>query len=136
MWQRAVNARPWLAGYALLSPILILMLVMMVAPIATLALMSFWIQDNFDIDTTLTLGNYWKLIAPSETTTYWMGIPFPLENPVYAILLTKSLIIAFVCTVLVMLCAYPMAYFLAVKVEPKWRAALLVLVMATLVVIL
>jgi spermidine/putrescine transport system permease protein len=113
LWQRAVNARPWLAGYALLSPILILMLVMMVAPIVTLVMMSFWIQDNFDIDTTFTLGNYWKLIAPSETATYFMGVPFPLENPVYAILLAKSLVIAFVCTVLVLLLAYPMAYFLA-----------------------
>jgi len=119
LWRRAVNACPWLAGYALLSPILLLMLVMMVAPIVTLVLMSFWIQDNFDIDTTFTLNNYWKLIAPSETTTYWMGIPFPLENPVYAILLAKSLVIAFICTVLVLLLAYPMAYFLAFYVTRR-----------------
>lgn len=33
-------------------------------------------------------------------------------------------------TLLTALVAYPMAYFLAVKVEPRWRVALLVLVMA------
>ena len=33
-------------------------------------------------------------------------------------------------TLLTALVAYPMAYFLAVKVEPRWRLALLVLVMA------
>ncbi len=33
-------------------------------------------------------------------------------------------------TLLTALFAYPMAYFLAVKVEPRWRVALLVLVMA------
>ena len=102
LWRRALNARPWLAGYALLTPTLVVMLLMMVAPIATLILMSFWTQNNFDIDTTFTLVNYWTLIAPSDTSTLWMGIPFPFENPVYAILLLKSLVIAFVCTVMVM----------------------------------
>ncbi|MFO0991838.1 MAG: ABC transporter permease [Hyphomicrobiales bacterium] len=116
VWRRAVNGRPWLAGYALLSPILILMLVMMVAPIVALVLMSFWTQDNFEIDTSFTLANYWKLIAPSDTTTFWMGVPFPFENPVYAILLAKSLVIAFVCTLLVLLLAYPMAYYLAFRI--------------------
>jgi spermidine/putrescine transport system permease protein len=104
------------AGYALLSPAILIVLTMLVAPMAALVVLSFWTQNGFEIDTGLTLANYWALVAPSDQPTVWMGISFPFQNPVYAILLLKSLVMSLAVTVAVILVAYPMAYFLAFRV--------------------
>ena len=106
----------WLRGYLLMSPTMLLMLAMLIIPIIALVLISFWTQDLYSLDTTFTLDNYWELIEPSKKTTYWWGIPFPLANAVYAILLVKSIFIALMATAAVVLVAYPMAYFLAFRV--------------------
>jgi spermidine/putrescine transport system permease protein len=106
----------WLRGYLLMGPTILLMVALLIAPLASLAVRSFWTQHGFEIDTTFTLHNYWVLIAPSDKVTWWSGIPFPLENPAYAIVLLKSLGISFAATVAVLLIAYPMAYFLAFRV--------------------
>lgn len=88
----------------------------LVAPVVALVAMSFWTQRGFDIDRSFTLANYWRLIEPSVEPTYWMGIAFPFAYPVPAILLFKSLVISLLATMLVILAAYPMAYFLAFRV--------------------
>jgi len=106
----------WLRGYLLMSPTMLLMLLMLIVPIVALIIISFWTQDLYSIDTTFTLDNYWHLIQPGKKTTYWWGIPFPLLNPVYAILLVKSVILSLMATAAVILLAYPMAYFLAFRV--------------------
>ena len=106
----------WLRGYLLMSPTMALMIAMLIVPIVALVLLSFWTQDVYTIDRTFTLDNYWNLIEPSKTTTYWWGIPFPLVEPVYAILLVKSIILSLMATTAVVLTAYPMAYFLAFRV--------------------
>ena len=112
----AVRLSGWMAGYALLSPSILVIALMLVAPMLALIVLSFWTQTGFDIDTTPTLANYWELAAPAETPTVWMGIPFPFKNPVHAILLVKSLVMSLMVTVAVILVAYPMAYFLAFRV--------------------
>jgi spermidine/putrescine transport system permease protein len=89
---------------------------LLIAPLASLLLRSFWTQHGFEIDTTFTLHNYWELIAPSDEVTYWSGIPFPMKNPAYAIVIVKSLLISLGATVAVIAIAYPMAYFLAFRV--------------------
>ena len=106
----------WLRGYLLMSPTMLLMLLMLIVPIIALVIISFWTQDLYSIDTTFTLDNYWHLVEPGKKTTYWWGIPFPLLNPVYAILLVKSVILSLMATAAVILLAYPMAYFLAFRV--------------------
>ena len=106
----------WIRGYLLMSPTIFLMLAMLIAPLLSLLLRSFWTQHGFEIDRTFTLHNYWELIAPSNEATYWSGIPFPLKNPAYAIVILKSLLISFAATVAVIAIAYPMAYFLAFRV--------------------
>ena len=106
----------WIRGYLLMTPTILLMCGLLLAPLASLLLRSFWTQHGFEIDTTFTLHNYWELIAPSDETTYWSGIPFPLKNPAYAIVVLKSLLISLGATVAVILIAYPMAYFLAFRV--------------------
>jgi spermidine/putrescine transport system permease protein len=44
------------------------------------------------------------------------GIPFYFKNPIYLILLFKSIVMSLVATVAVILLGYPMAYFLAFRV--------------------
>jgi spermidine/putrescine transport system permease protein len=106
----------WVRGYLLMTPTILLMISLLLAPLGSLFLRSFWTQHGFEIDKTFTLHNYWELIAPSDEVTYWSGIPFPLKNPAYAIVIIKSLAISFAATIAVILIAYPMAYFLAFRV--------------------
>ena len=114
-------------GYVLLSPTLALMGAMMAAPLAALVILSFWTQQNFDIDITPSLRNYRHLFEPSKDVTSWFGIPFPLAHPVYAILLVKSVLMSFAVTVAVIMVAYPMAYFLAFRVQ-RHKTAWLILI--------
>jgi spermidine/putrescine transport system permease protein len=116
-----------LRGYLLLSPTLALMAAMMAAPLAALVILSFWTQQNFDIDVTPGLTNYRHLFEPSKDATYWFGIPFPLAHPVYAILLVKSVLMSLAVTVAVIVAAYPMAYFLAFRVQ-RHKTAWLILI--------
>ncbi len=104
-----------LRGYLLLSPTLLVMFLMLVVPIGGMIAFSFFTQVYFSIDTTPTLDNYWAIIKPGEGVTYF-GVPVPLETPIYVILLVKSLFMSFVATTVIILMAYPMAYFLAFRV--------------------
>ena len=123
----ALHPRKGLRGYVLLSPTLVLMAAVMAAPLAALVILSFWTQQNFDIDLTPSLRNYRHLIGPSAEVTYWFGIPFPLAHPAYAILLVKSVLMSAAVTVAVVLVAYPMAYFLAFRVR-QHKTAWLILI--------
>ncbi len=107
----------WMAGYALLTPAFLVMAVMMVAPLLALVALSFWTQNGFEIDRTPTLANYWTIIEPSDKPFFWLGIPFPFKYPPPAVLMLKSVVVSFVATALVILLAYPMAYFLAFRVK-------------------
>jgi spermidine/putrescine transport system permease protein len=112
-----VQRYPWLHGYALMTPTLVVMLAMLVTPLVAMVVRSFWTQNLFEIDMTFTLRNYLQIFGPGEKTTYWMGIPFPLANPVYLILLVKSILMSLCVTAFVLLLAYPMAYFMAFRVK-------------------
>jgi spermidine/putrescine transport system permease protein len=112
----AAARSPHLAGYALLSPALLLMAALLVAPVVALVILSFWTQTGFDIDRTFTLANYYKIIEPASEPTVWMGISFPLKYPIPSILMLKSLVMSLTATFAVILLAYPMAYFLAFHV--------------------
>ena len=106
-----------MAGYTLLTPAFLVMAVMMVAPLLALLALSFWTQNGFEIDRTPTLANYWTIIEPSDEPFFWMGIPFPFKYPPPAVLMLKSIVVSLVATVLVILLAYPMAYFLAFRIK-------------------
>jgi spermidine/putrescine transport system permease protein len=104
-----------LRGYLLLSPTLLVMIAMLIVPMAGMVAFSFFTQIYFDIDTTPTLNNYWTIVKPGAGATY-LGIPFPFETPIYLILLFKSILMSLVATTIIILMAYPMAYFLAFRV--------------------
>jgi spermidine/putrescine transport system permease protein len=104
-----------LRGYLLLSPTLVVMFLMLIVPVGGMVAFSFFTQIYFNIDTTPTLNNYWTIIKPGEGARY-LGIPFPFETPIYLILLFKSIMMSLVSTIVIILLAYPMAYFLAFRV--------------------
>lgn len=86
-----------LRGYGLISPTLIVMVVTMGMPIGLCIAYSFWTQDYLTIDRTFTLANYQEAIT----------------HPLYRTLLLRSLMISGITTVITVLLAYPMAYFVA-----------------------
>jgi spermidine/putrescine transport system permease protein len=93
-----------LRGYALISPTLLAMLLLLGAPLVSLVVLSFWTQNYFEFDTTPTLRNYVKLLD-------WQ------DSPVYLRTLWRSLLMAGAATTAVVLLAYPIAYFLAFRVK-------------------
>jgi spermidine/putrescine transport system permease protein len=107
-----------LRGYLLLSPTLLVMLILLIAPMGGLIGISFCTQVYFTLDCTPTLQNYWTIIKPTGEWTYAAGfIPLPvLATPIYVLLLIRSIVMSLVATAVIILMAYPMAYFLAFRV--------------------
>jgi spermidine/putrescine transport system permease protein len=106
-----------LRGYLLLSPTLLVMFALLVLPVGNLLRISFCTQVYFTIDCTPTLNNYWAIFKPSGEFAYFLGfISIPrLETPIYLVLLARSIWMSLQATVVIMLLAYPMAYFLAFR---------------------
>nr|WP_298685361.1 ABC transporter permease [uncultured Dongia sp.] len=109
------TARPeWLDGLWLIVPTLLIVVGMMVAPLAGIVLVSFWSQTGFDIQRDWNLDNY--------------RILFTAEGALYRILILKSLWMSLTATIAVVLLAYPMAYFMAFRIE---RAKLIWIILLT-----
>ena len=103
------------AAYGLLLPALLVLFALMVIPLASLLVLSFWRQEGFTLFREFSLDNYRFVFAPSSTPRYFAGIPFPFENPIYLMLAAKSVLMSALATAAVVLLAYPMAYFLAFR---------------------
>ena len=98
-------------AYSLLSPSLLLLIFVFAFPIFFLVAYSFWTQDYVTVDTTLTLENY-KIVVNKAS---------------YHALIKRSLIISSLTTLVTVLLAYPMAYFVAFVVKDHkllWLIAL------------
>ncbi len=101
VWSRLLYRREWLRGYLLLTPALVVMGAAIIVPLITMIAMSFWSVTGYTMDTTATLGNYVAMT----------------QQPMYRVLITRSLAIsAFATGVTVVLC-YPMAYYVAFHVH-------------------
>lgn len=90
-----------LRGYSLLSPAMVLMLIALAAPLVMLITMSFWTQDYLDFNKGFHLDNYEKFF---QKKLYWF-------------LLLKSMRISATVTLVTVVLAYPMAYFIAFRVQ-------------------
>jgi spermidine/putrescine transport system permease protein len=88
-------------GLALLSPTMAIMLAALAAPMALLALYSFWSQDGYALNRHATLAQYATAIGRDS----------------YRALFWRSIGIASLVTVVTVALAYPMAYFVAFRVE-------------------
>jgi spermidine/putrescine transport system permease protein len=100
-------------GYLLASPAILVILAALAVPVGLLVLYSFWSQDYVTLDTTLTLDNY-RTIA---------------DRPIYHAVMLRSIAIAGLVTVLTVLLAYPLAYYVAFDVT---RRKMLWLILVTL----
>ena len=97
-----------------------MLLGLLVVPFVTLVIRSFWTQVNFDFDTTLTLNNYAKIFAlgwKENVELFNLKIDWPFTNAIYTVLLAKSVLMSITVTAVVIMFAYPMAYFLAFRVQ-------------------
>ena len=90
-------------GLKLISPTFVYVLVMLAAPLLMVITFSFWTQDYLTIDTTPTLDNYREA---------W-------GTPLYQVLMWRSLRISLTVTVVTVLLAFPIAYFLSFKVTKR-----------------
>jgi len=96
-YRRSEGAR----GLALMSPTMLVMLAALAAPLVLLALYSFWSQNGYALDTHFTLAQY----------------QVSLGRAGYRALFLRSLAISSLVTVITVLLAYPMAYFVAFRVD-------------------
>jgi spermidine/putrescine transport system permease protein len=96
-YRRSEGAR----GLVLISPTMLVMLAALAAPMVLLALYSFWTQNGYVLDTHLTLAQY-------QTS---------FGRATYRALFFRSLEISSLVTLITVLLAYPMAYFIAFRAE-------------------
>ncbi|MGF1627855.1 MAG: ABC transporter permease [Kiloniellaceae bacterium] len=90
-------------GLALVSPTFLYALLLLLTPILVIVAFSFWTQDYLDIDRTATLANY------REAWT----------DPLYRVLMFRSLGVSAMVTLITVLLAYPMAYYLSFHVGQR-----------------
>ena len=96
----------------LLAPAGVFFIFLLVLPLIVMLVYSFGVRaPEGGYQAAFTFDNYLNLPARSKA-------------------FTNTLLLAPLATALTVLFAYPMAYFLAVKVSPRWRTAMLVLVVA------
>ena len=84
-------------GHLLLAPALILMAAAILFPLGMTLVMSTWSLSGYDIDQTSSLGNYAAMA----------------ENPMFGVLILRTLTVALTCTLFTVILVYPMAYFVA-----------------------
>ena len=84
-------------GYFLISPPLLYSLVMLAAPLVLVVLLSLWTQNYLELDRTITLKNYVEAVT----------------EPIYGLLISRSLMISGMVTLATVILAYPIAYYVA-----------------------
>ena len=87
-------------------------LLLLAVPLSAIVLFSFWTQDFMDVDTTFTLDNYREI----------------RDKPIYGALLKRSLFVSGCVTIVTVVLAYPVAYFVSFKVQPSRKALWLFLI--------
>ena len=99
-------------GLLLVSPPFIYALLLMAFPLIAILLFSFWTQDFMTLDTTFTLANYQEI---------W-------EKPIYLALLERSLFVSGTVTMVTVILAFPVAYFVSFHVRPDRKSLWLFLI--------
>lgn len=96
----------------MVSPPLIYVLLMLAFPIGAIILFSFWTQEFMTLDTTFTTANYREI---------W-------EKPIFAALLQRSLFVSGCVTLVTVILAFPVAYFVSFHVAPERKSLWLFLI--------
>jgi spermidine/putrescine transport system permease protein len=101
-WLRGDAAKGWV----LVSPTLLYALLMLAAPLLMVVTLSFWTQTYLDFDCTPTLASYVEA---------W-------TDPLYRVLMLRSLAISGSVTVLTVALAFPIAYYVSFHVPRRRKA--------------
>lgn len=96
----SLQRREKLAGPALIGLPAIFAVLLLAVPLAAVVLLSFWRQDGLSIDRTFTLANY---------QAAW-------TEPLYRVLMLRSLYVSALVTLATVVSAYPIAYFVSFHV--------------------
>jgi spermidine/putrescine transport system permease protein len=105
-WERIISLfikSEAVRGYTLLSPALLIMLLALAAPLFLLIIYSFWTQTGIQLDTTFTLDRYREILVGDAAANY-------------RTLFLRTLWISGIVTLVTVLIAYPMAYYVAFHV--------------------
>ncbi|WP_245190999.1 ABC transporter permease [Jannaschia formosa] len=99
-------------GATLIAPPLLYALALLAVPLGAVLVFSFWTQDYLTVDRTPTLANYVKAAT----------------DPIYRTILGRSLVISGAVTVLTVLLAFPVAYYVSFHVRPDRKSLWLFLI--------
>lgn len=128
MLKRLRENKP-IQGTILVSPTLVFMIGLLIIPLILTLIVSFGRRSSDGgVIYTFTLDNYIRLFGFGGSCRAGASICF---DPLYAQILGRSLSLAFNTTVLVILLAYPLAYFIA-RSHPVRRNTFLFLVLIPL----
>ncbi|MFN4201661.1 MAG: ABC transporter permease [Tabrizicola sp.] len=100
------------AGLKLISPTAIYVILLLALPLATVLIYSVMTGGRGNVSLPLTLDNYAEL---------W-------SKPVYGYILLKSLLVALTVTLITVVLAYPVAYFVSFHVKPDRKSLWLFLI--------
>jgi spermidine/putrescine transport system permease protein len=116
-------------GTLLVSPTLVFMIGLLIIPLILTAVISFGTRSaDGGVIYGFSLHNYARLVGLASECPDGQASCF---DPLYANILWRSLSLAFNTTVLVILLAYPLAYYVA-RAHPQRRNTLLMLVLVPL----
>ena len=99
-------------GLTLVSLPFLYAVILLAIPVGAVILFSFWTQDFLTIDTTFTLNNYREI---------W-------SEPIYGSLLKRSVFVSGLVTVVTVLAAFPVAYYISFHLAPKQKSLWLFLI--------
>ncbi|MBP6440941.1 MAG: ABC transporter permease [Caldilineaceae bacterium] len=110
-------------GVLLIAPTMLVMIALLIIPLTLTVITSFGQRDpDGNVIYTFSLENYWRLAGFGEEGGW---------NDIYLRILIRSLWLALQTTVVVILMAYPLAYFIA-RAAPNRRTFYLFLVLVPL----
>ncbi|HEX8991621.1 MAG TPA: ABC transporter permease [Anaerolineales bacterium] len=113
-------------GTLLITPTLIFLIGLLIIPLILTFIVSFGRRStDGGVIYTFTLDNYIRLLGFTHDCPNGAPTCF---TPLYLQILWRSLVLGFNSTVLVILMAYPLAYFIA-RAHPRWRNTLLFLIL-------
>jgi spermidine/putrescine transport system permease protein len=116
-------------GTLLILPTLVFMVGLLIIPLVLTLIVSFGRRStDGGVIYAFTLDNYVRLLGFSTDCTKGVISCF---DPLYAQILWRSLVLGFNTTGIVILLAYPIAYFIA-RIQPKWRNTFVFLVLVPL----
>ncbi|MEL7183303.1 MAG: ABC transporter permease [Pseudomonadota bacterium] len=99
-------------GLTLIAPPFAYALALLAGPLMAVLIFSFWSQDYLTIDRSFTLKNY------AEAVT----------DPIYRVILGRSLLISGAVTAITVLLAFPVAYYVSFHVKPSRKSLWLFLI--------